>query len=97
MTTNQPRAYIVHATPEQWKTIHRALSSMDYNDSCNRAWAAVATAKPLDIDALRLVLEAASCERERDDELANSPHGDMQDRERADKLGDAIAKIEAII
>lgn len=50
----------------------------------------------VDIDALRLVLDAANNEREYLDEMANNPDCSTPEKVRAkcDALGDAIAKLE---
>lgn len=94
-TNQETRAYIVHATPEQMD----ALSCFDFAFMPRDTFRRNHEMQTVDFDALRMVLEAANNEREYYDECANNPGNDQDeyDRKKADALGDAIAKIEAII
>lgn len=92
MENNESRAYVVRLTD----AARHSLTDYDFtflpSDTFTKA-------QPLDLDALAVVLDAANCHRETMDERANDPRtlDDVEARQEADALGDAIAKLETAI
>jgi hypothetical protein len=88
MLTSKASTYIVRATPEQMGTL-RALAAGGFP----KLWKSLSESSPLDLDALRLVLEAAKWAQVSKDE---DPLDDEEQKEW-NATSAAIAKIGSLL
>jgi hypothetical protein len=101
-TTNHEQFFLVQMTEDQVTNLTYFLADYANDYGTQEIHGAlseqIGEAQPLDLEALRLVLDAAENEREYLDEMANHPDcsDDGKVRAKADALGDAIAKLESL-